>query len=267
MLRPYWPFNINSKSWEAQGLVFWAPVVPGPGGLGDLVGGGRGTMTATFTGYWDMPIFGPCIRFGVSSTGQRLNIKNRRPVQFGPITARGTPMTLSCWALKEQEPATTQWLFGAGAAASSTSILIDSSQRLNFIGPYVSNQLLVVSTDTVNVGQLYHFAATWDGTATAANSHLYINGVECSYTTQQNGTIPVGFAGDVFVGNIGTATLPWLGPITDVRFYNYQMTTAQVNELRQRVTAWDLYDASRPVVFDVTAASTFLSRLAVMGAG
>lgn len=51
---------------------------------------------------------------------------------------------------------------------------------------------------------------TWDGSTTATNIHIYINGSEASYVTAQNGVTPTDTSGQtLYIGNRADGTRSW----------------------------------------------------------
>jgi hypothetical protein len=82
-------------------------------------------------------------------------------------------------------------------------------------------------------GVWHHVAVTWNGTASAAQIHLYVNGLEPSYSVNQDGAgekmsdaaIPL------FIGNRGDLARGFSGSIDDVRIYRRVLGAAEVMNL------------------------------------
>ncbi|MBI2096757.1 MAG: LamG domain-containing protein [Candidatus Sungbacteria bacterium] len=79
----------------------------------------------------------------------------------------------------------------------------------------------------------YHIVLTWDGSATAANARIYVNGSEVTYATATNAsTNRVNDSTTSFI--IGAATNgsdTFNGSIDDVRVYNRVLTTDEIKRL------------------------------------
>jgi hypothetical protein len=71
---------------------------------------------------------------------------------------------------------------------------------------------------------LTHIAATWDGTATATNAHLFVNGIETSYATTTDGVGTKGndSTGIATFGRVSPSniTAPWDGMLDEMRISN-----------------------------------------------
>lgn len=103
-----------------------------------------------------------------------------------------------------------------------------------------TQDFIVTSSSSVTLNTWQHVEAVWDGTLTATNTKLYINGVLVGHSTDQNGS---GTRDDdtgtpIIIGNDPTQAQTFEGFIDDVRIYNYARTQAQV--------AWD-YSKGAPV--------------------
>src|SRR3989338_4790812 len=86
--------------------------------------------------------------------------------------------------------------------------------------------------NSVDYGQWQHIVATWDGSATAANVHLYKNGVELGYQLQQNGTaISSDAALPLLIGGAQDGSRVFDGLIDDVRIYDRVLSAAEVLNL------------------------------------
>ena len=74
---------------------------------------------------------------------------------------------------------------------------------------------------------------TWDGSATAANVKIYINGAETSYQTTTNGvtTKNSDASADFIIGNNSLTTQTFNGLIDEVRVYNRALSAAEVMSL------------------------------------
>jgi hypothetical protein len=80
-----------------------------------------------------------------------------------------------------------------------------------------------------------HVVMTWDGSSTATNIHIYINGVEVSYTNTQNGTGSrnTDAAQDLNIGNSIGNSRTFDGYLDDVRIYNRVISLDETKQLYQ----------------------------------
>lgn len=76
---------------------------------------------------------------------------------------------------------------------------ISRDLRFGFLG---GTTLGRTTSTTVSTGVWTHILLAWDGSDTAANADIYINGVEASYATTTNGaTLTDDSANDLLIGN------------------------------------------------------------------
>ncbi len=82
----------------------------------------------------------------------------------------------------------------------------------------------------LSVNTLYHLAVTWDGSTTAANIHIYINGVEATYATTTNATGSLGddSTNSLFIGNVAGATRGLFGTISEVALWNTALSAGNI---------------------------------------
>ncbi len=87
------------------------------------------------------------------------------------------------------------------------------------------NNAIVVNTWT-------HVLATWDGSLAAANAHIYINGVEASYSVITDGVALTDTSPDtVIIGNNVGATVTFNGQITDVAVWSSVLNSTAIQLL------------------------------------
>ena len=120
---------------------------------------------------------------------------------------------------KDASIATGRWTFD-----------LTTNNRLRFVKDG-STDLNVASANnaiTLNLCSI----VTWDGSSTATNVRLYINGVETAYSNQINGA---GFVSDatrsLLVGNQADGGRTFDGSIDDVRVYNRTLSSSDIAEL------------------------------------
>ena len=149
------------------------------------------------------------------------------------------PITISAWI--KPDVAGTNALMHVMSKSDTGSgrwmMEIDNTgenDALEFNKDFDSTDVFRVSSDsTIAYDVWQHVAATWDGSGTAANIHLYKNGLETSYQTTNNGSAtPLTDAALPFViGNRGDGTDPFYGLIDDVRVYNSVLSSGEITTL------------------------------------
>ena len=89
------------------------------------------------------------------------------------------------------------------------------------------------NNSAVTMSAWNHVALTWDGSATAANVHIYVNGVEITYATTTDGVDARASdaAQTLKIGGIGVAT-NFDGDMVDVRIYNRVLTLGEIATIR-----------------------------------
>jgi fibronectin type 3 domain-containing protein len=110
-----------------------------------------------------------------------------------------------------------------------------------------------VSAGSIALNTWQHVVATWDGSTSGANVHLYINGVLADSSTTQNGVgAATGDVGTTFaIGNrTSDVARGFDGAIDDVRVYNRILSAAEIQALA------DSTPPSAPSGLATTAASS-----------
>src|SRR3989344_1234060 len=110
---------------------------------------------------------------------------------------------------------------------------LQSGSNLRFIKDG-STDLTVHSSGGLSAKQWQHVAVAWDGSTTATNVHIYVNGVETSYATQTNGDSLVSDASsNLLIGGRTAAncTTVFDGLLDEVRLYNRVMSQSEIKQL------------------------------------
>jgi len=106
----------------------------------------------------------------------------------------------------------------------------------------IDNALGFLATGTTNLVQesasnvfanstWTHVLATWTGSTTATNAHIYVNGVEVSSGTPTNGASLHTVDNNNWIGNRGDVARTWQGKITDVATWNVVLTSQEILQL------------------------------------
>lgn len=106
---------------------------------------------------------------------------------------------------------------------------INSSSQLRFTVDHATD-LNVISSTTVPLSSWSHVTVTWDGSLTATNVHIYLNGKEVSYGTQTNGSGArvTDVAEQLKIGNDKSRARTFDGWIDEVKIYNYALIASEV---------------------------------------
>lgn len=85
------------------------------------------------------------------------------------------------------------------------------------------------SDNSVTLGVWQHVALTHDGSSTAANAHIYVNGIETAYKTTTNGVTPTNNAAlSIIIGNRGNAARTFNGSIAYVQIFDRQLSSEEI---------------------------------------
>lgn len=251
---PKWPFGINREGWQARGLIHLSP----------LVGVSAGASTRDFSGF-DRPT----------------TVNGTPPVSQGPLGAaveydvNGDNHSWSASGssfLRLQEFTQTGW-FAAISLAETNRVLfqvdsrLQTGFRLNIGGLLASNELggswydgafKAVSSNKIfssaDFGIWYHYAFTCEQ---GGVKRFYLDGLETDNQTS---------AGDILYNAARGASIggtEWSGglersrcDIKDQRMYDRVLSSAEVWQLYDPRTRWDLYKPlSRPNFYYTPAAA------------
>lgn len=243
-MRSGWPFRhpintqfrLNQDSPQARGLVFWQPlvtVVPG-----DRVG--RVAMTPTAA----PPLVAVGGRWAYSFNGSTQYLVSAAGT--APVTA--VPLSLSCWFNATSDSAAQSLLSigGSAAAADSFDIRLRGNIALDPLGAFTRDSVdfSVANTTTGYTINTWMLATGVYRLATARAA--FINGG--SKGTESTSRIPAGL-NRIGIGALVTSTPTtfFAGYVADCRIYNRALSDAEVQELYQPDTRWELYEPLRKI--------------------
>ncbi|TSC72367.1 MAG: hypothetical protein G01um101448_986 [Parcubacteria group bacterium Gr01-1014_48] len=106
------------------------------------------------------------------------------------------------------------------------------TNRIQFLKNGTTNLNVITASSFVTLNQWNHIAFTWDGSVTATNVHIFVNGSETTYFTQTNG---VALASDATlgfrVGGRSNGAHTFDGFIDDIRIYNRLLSPDEIKRL------------------------------------
>lgn len=142
-------------------------------------------------------------------------------------------------------------------AAGGWTLNLDTTNRLTFSVDYATTDLLRRSANnTITMGAWQHVAVTWNGSSTASNAIIYINGAVPSYatTTNASGARANDAAQNIAIGNPPTLTdRSFDGRIDDLRIYNRVLTAAEIASLYDAQISGHGCAIAGEMLYDATA--------------
>lgn len=132
-----------------------------------------------------------------------------------------------------------------------------ATASVTFSCAYATTNLQRTTSDsTVSLSAWHHMAVSWDGSATATNAHIYIDGSELSYKTTIDG---VGArdsdaTANFLIGNSAGVDRTFDGRIAEACFYNVILTPVEIQMVMRGLYPransilgyWPLYGATSP---------------------
>ena len=119
----------------------------------------------------------------------------------------------------------------SNGAANFTTISLVNTNTIKFTVDYATTDLARLSSNnTITLNQWNHIVITWDGSVTATNVHIYINGKETSYqtTTNAEGARNSDATYSQYIGNRAATDQTFNGNIDDAKIFNYVRTAMQI---------------------------------------
>jgi hypothetical protein len=232
----HWPLNGPSLSWTTD----TTQDTSGNGNTGQLVN--FSTTTSPVAGK-----VGGALQFN----GLNGYIALGNPASLNNIDAQGGGgMTLSAWIYPRSQGqygraglfykgtsdgvSTTNGVWALNVPSSSYAI-----KSFEFLKSFDSTILDVRSTaNVITLNRWQHVVMTWDGSASAANVHFYVNGVQTGTSFQQNG-VGNKVSDAANAANLGgfSNSAVFDGKLDDVRVYNRALSAQEVQQLYTTGTA------------------------------
>lgn len=136
--------------------------------------------------------------------------------------------------------------------------------QVDYSGGGSQHLLVIASAGFITLNAWQHIAVTWDGSTTATNVHMYVNGKEVSYSTQQNGigTRIDDSSNSLLIGNRSNGDRTFDGFIDELRVWNVARTSTEIQDNMQRqinpatsglVGYWRMNENTDTTAFDETS--------------
>ncbi len=260
--RPLWPFAVNRDSRQADGLAAWWPILPAvdPAILRELANGIDGTIHNSPT--WD----------AAAELGWTLDFPGSSSYISGSwsLSLTATPITVSGWFSLATLFGTYHRVCDISDASNSVQLAWDQDSQ-TLVTKHTAFQGGVSGTQwaPVAASQLYHFAVVWDATGSGTTA-LYLNGQAQSGASNNNIGAPVAASNYTLAVRRDLLASPNTfldGSLADIRVYSRALSPAEVAELADPRTRWELCDPVRQRVwsFGTTAAAPVPRKLALPG--
>lgn len=168
-------------------------------------------MSRSFDGVDDIISFG--------TTGDKLLTEN-------------SPVTCAAWILPDNTgEGGSGVIFIRGVSIVSPGLIFRSINTIRFRVQGTTDLIRASSDSEITMGIWQHVAFTWDGSTTAANVHIYVNGVETGYQTTTNGATPTNNSTENFrVGNL-LAAHSFDGLMSYVHGYNRVLSIGEISQI------------------------------------
>lgn len=154
------------------------------------------------------------------------------------LTENGA-MTISAWVNLAQDTANggdPKILLRDNNSTGIVMLSVSTTKKFYFfvngstaLSRFTSNNAWVANTWT-------NVIVTWDGSTTATNIHIYVNGVEASYSSTTNGiSIVDDSASTFFIGNEFDGLRPAAGKVSQVAIWNRVLTGTEITNISSKM--------------------------------
>lgn len=229
-LKGYWSLDGNATNWTSS-TTGTTIDLSSYNNTGTLTNMNRATSSV-------IGKLGQSMNF-IGSGGQKINFGSPSPLD--DLEAQGGGgMTLSTWINPRTSGAGEGTIINKGNAANTSNgawslKFHNSSGRFGFEKSYATTVLSRVSLNgAISYNRWQHVLVTWDGSATATNIHIYVDGTEVSYQSAQDGVgSKVSDAANSISINDGVSSREFDGKIDETRLYNRILSAAEITDLYQ----------------------------------
>ncbi len=119
-----------------------------------------------------------------------------------------------------------------GGGTDGIHFQFEVTAALHFFITGTTNTDAQSANNAVTFGQWQHVLVTWDGSTTATNIHIYVNGAEVSYVNQSNGLLPNDTSAfTTYIGNRGNGARCFDGRIAEVAVWNSVLSAGAIATL------------------------------------
>jgi len=145
--------------------------------------------------------------------------------------------TFSCWfkSVDGGEGDMGRFFQSAPDLSGHRILYINNAGNIKFQVDYDTTDLIRESDAVFSHGTWTHLVITWDGSSTAANVHIYKDGLEVSgynTTTDGAGSLVSDSGQSFYIGNRpGNTTRSFNGDLAEVAIWNSALTTVQILSL------------------------------------
>jgi hypothetical protein len=123
-------------------------------------------------------------------------------------------------------------IIGGGGGNVDFRIMNDVSKSLRFRVQGNTSMLRQSVANAITTGQWNHVAVIWDGSTTAANILLYVNGSEVTYQTTTDGSsLTINDLGRIHIGNIHENLVHFNGKIGEVATFSSGIDSTDINDI------------------------------------
>lgn len=118
---------------------------------------------------------------------------------------------------------------GSGTGTNGVILSVRATQTVGFSVVGTTSLNRFASNNAITYGTNQSIITTWDGSLTAANSHIYIDGVEPTYATTQDMVTPTDNGASVIhIGNDSTGARTFNGIIHEVAVWDVELTAQEI---------------------------------------
>lgn len=234
------PFEANTDSIQARGLVGWWPTL-GPGAQGAALPGMAGPRPMMTLGNGPLYVGNPTVGRMLSFNGTT-QAGSASPTA-GTAFQQTTPFSVAFWYASTDADGPIVANYAVGAVAG-WQIDINAGSIRGFLlnsGATAGRGARTTST-AFGGGALTHVVATYSGNSAASGWSISINGAAVAMTTALD-TDP-GTLGNNGVWLAFNNSVLYAGLLADPRVYNRVLSPAEIFQLYAAQTRWELY---RPI--------------------
>lgn len=204
--------------------------------------GGTGTFLSSGHPAWDVSVpsftkYGSATKsasFATSGTTDKITASTSNSVM--PV---GSPLTITAWIYPTVDDVggfnprivdrSTTGNDGITFAILPTKAIYFDTVDLD---TGTSGILRISNNNSITFNTWQFVAVTWDGSITATNVHIYVNGVEVGYATSTSATSLNSNAGHtLYIGNRPDTQTPLGGKITQVGVFNAVLNSSELSDI------------------------------------